>query len=220
MKVLRNCILMLLLLTAISCDKKKKAFKVFNEGVSFSLAAIHEQEDGNAEKASKLNKQAIEKFRETLKIDSNYKGARSALGHSFFLAREFEKAIYWFEQANKKDAPMAVNFQELGLSKINLGEIKEGQEEIEKAFKLDRSKEIRDLTTDDLLDIGTLAFGYGKDYINNGEKEKGISYQQFAVNVLIMAYGIDNNRHDISGKIVEYADELKDKVIADKYRTQ
>jgi tetratricopeptide (TPR) repeat protein len=165
-----------------------------------------------------LNKKAIEKFKETLEIDSAHKIARSALAHSLYLDKQFGEAIDWFERSNKNDGPTAVNFRELGLCKINIGQVKQGREAIDKAFELDTSKEMRSATVEDLADIGTLAFSYGKQYIVNGNNITGKNYQHFAIEVLIMAFDFDNKRADISKKIAQYADEVPEKSVADKYR--
>jgi tetratricopeptide (TPR) repeat protein len=88
--------------------------------VTLFLDAGKQAESGNVEKANELNSKVIEKYKETLAIDANHKIARSALGHSYFLQREFKEGIHWFEQANKLDTSMAENFRELGLCKIIL----------------------------------------------------------------------------------------------------
>ena len=205
----------------ISCQTRTdKAFAVFNQGVTLSLDAANEQGKGDFDKAAALNKKAIEKFKETLKIDSNHKIARSALAHSLYLDGQFKEAINWFEKANEKDTPIAVNFLELGLCKINLGQVKQGREKIEKALKLDTSKELRTNTALDLTDIGTRAFSFGKQYLAKGDEENGKNYQHFAIAVLMMAYDFDNGRKDISTKITEYADEIHDQKIADQYRNK
>jgi len=209
-----------LYLFGCSATEQKKAFIVFNEGVSFSLNAVEARQKGHIEKSIQLNKKAIEKFKETLNIDSNHKIARSALAHSLYLDKQFDEAIEWFEKSNIKDGASAVNLRELGLCKINIGQVKEGKEEIEKAFELDTSKDIRRITVDDLSDIGTLVFAFGKDYINNGNKETGENYQHFSITVLTMAYDFDNSRKDISKKIELFANELPDKKMDDKYKNK
>jgi tetratricopeptide (TPR) repeat protein len=211
----------MMLCVVISCKtKNSKAFAVFNEGVSFSLDAADAQGKGDFEKATLLDREAIEKFKETLKIDSNHKIAPSALAHSLYLDKQFDEAIKWYEKTNKIDSANAVNFLELGLSRINIGQVKQGRETIEKAFELDKSKETRAIAVDQLADIGTRAFSFGRDYTAKGDKENGENYQHFAITVLIMAYDFDTNRKDISFKISQYADEVKDKAIADQYRNK
>jgi len=184
------------------------------------MDAADEMGKNNTEKALALNNQAIAKFRETLKIDSNHHGARSALAHSLYIDKKFAEAIDWFKQANTKDGIMAVNLRESGLCNINLGQLKIGRSEIEDAFKRDTSKEMRSITVDDLFDIGNLAFNYGRTYTKEGDNQKGLDYQHFAVAVLEMAFDFDNTRKDITKTIVDYADELKDKLLADKYRNR
>ncbi len=206
---------------SFSCQtKSEKAFKIFNEGVAFSLDAADAQQKGAFEKSAQLNKKAIEKFKETLQIDSNHKVARSALAHSLYLHGQFSEAINWFEKANKTDTPTAVNFLELGMCKVNLGQVKQGSQSIEKALKLDTSKELRANTALDLEDVGVRAFSFGKQYIANGDGENGKNYQHFALSVLMTAFNFDNTQKDISTKIVAFADEMHEKAIADKYRNK
>ncbi|TKC08101.1 hypothetical protein FA048_13145 [Pedobacter polaris] len=59
--------------------KEKVAFKLFNEGVKYSLDAGDEFEKGKIEPAFELNKNAIDKFLETYKTDSTHQLVKSAL---------------------------------------------------------------------------------------------------------------------------------------------
>jgi len=198
------------------------AFKVFNEGVTLSLDAGDELKKRNYEKSLELNKKAIDKFVETLKVDSMHKLAPSALGHSYYLIKNFKDGIFWFEKAISIDSFSAINYREYGLCKMNLGDIDGGKLAIEKAFKLDSSKEIREITTSDLLDIGSLAFDYGKGYEKQGEKQKGLGYKQFAVGVLLTAHNIDSTNLDLIRKIADLTKELGDnqtsKIFKDKIK--
>lgn len=199
--------------------KKDKTFEVFNEGVSLSLKSIQEQDKGNFEKAATLNKQSIDKFKETLKLDSTHPVVRSALGHSLYIDKQFKEAIQWFDQANKVNGDAAVNFREMGLCKINLGQIQDGKSDIDRAFFMDTTKEIRELTIQDLTDIGELAFQYGDGYIQQGEPDKGKDYKTFSIGVLILAFEYDKSRKDIAITISDFADKLGDKETATKYKT-
>jgi tetratricopeptide (TPR) repeat protein len=186
--------------------------------VALNLDAIEEQNKGNFEKAAALNKQSIDKFKETFKLDSTHPVVRGALGHSFYIDKQFEEAIHWFEQANKVSGEMAANYREMGLCKINIGQIKEGKDDIDKAFSMDTTKEIRELTLQDLTDIGELAFQYGDGYIQQGEPDKGKDYKAFAIGVLMLAYEYDNSRKDLAIKIADFADKSGDKETAKKYK--
>jgi len=218
-------IIIMISLTAFGCSQNKKknlAFKVFNEGVTLSLDAGDELKKRNYEKSLELNKKAIDKFVETLKVDSMHKLAPSALGHSYYLIKNFKDGIFWFEKAISIDSFSAINYREYGLCKMNLGDIDGGKLAIEKAFKLDSSKEIREITTSDLLDIGSLAFDYGKGYEKQGEKQKGLGYKQFAVGVLLTAHNIDSTNLDLIRKIADLTKELGDnqtsKIFKDKIK--
>jgi tetratricopeptide (TPR) repeat protein len=203
----------LLLIFLLSCQqsKEEKAFKIFNEGVSLSLNAYEESNKGNQEKANELNNEAIEKFKETLKIDSGHKAVRGALAHSLYLNKNYDEAINWFKKANAIEEPSAANYRELGLSEINMGMVKEGEKDILNAFKLDRSKEIKDITVLDLFDIGKLAFAYGEGYEQEGKKEQGLNYKQFSIEVLNLALKMDPSQSEISDAINIYKKKLNHK---------
>jgi len=210
----------LMTFSLFSCGQKKndKTFQVFNEGVSLSLKSIDEQNKGNFEKAAALNKQSIDKFKETIRLDSTHPVVRSALGHSLYIDKQFKEAIQWFDQANKVSGEAAVNYREAGLCKINLGQIQDGKRDIDKAFSMDTTKEIRELTIQDLTDIGELAFQYGDGYIQQGEPDKGKDYKTFSIGVLILAFDYDKSRKDIALKISDFSDKFGDKEIATKYK--
>lgn len=195
----------------MSCQqsKEEKAFKTFNEGVTLSLNAGTEASKGAGKKAVELNDKAIEKFKETLKIDSNHTIAQSALAHSLYLAKKYDEAIIWFKKANAVDKVEAVNYTELGLCQINLGGIEVGEKNLFKAFELDRSKEIKDITVEDLYDIGKLAFDYSDAYQKEGNNEKSVAYKHFSIEVLKIALKIDPSRKDIDSTANSYNKKIK-----------
>lgn len=192
--------------TLFNCGQKKNddTFQVFNEGVSLNLKSIEEQNKGNFEKAAALNQQSIDKFKETLKLDSTHPIVRSALGHSLYIDKQFKEAIHWFDQANKVNGEGAANYREMGLCKINLDQKKEGKSDIDKAFSIDTTKEIRDITILDLTDIAELSSQYGDNFIQQGEPEKGNNYKLFSIEVLMLAFDYDNARKDIALKIANF----------------
>ena len=201
-----------ILINGCSQNKKKDlAFKVFNDGVTLSLKAVNEYDKGNYDKSDELNKKAIDKFIETIKIDSTHLLAPSALGHSYYLIRDYKNGLLWYEKAITIDSMVAANYREYGLCKINLGDIDGGKLNIDKAFKLDTSKEIKEMTILDLSDIGSLAFDYGLGYDKQGEKDKGLAYKQFSVGVLMTAFNYDSANLDIIKKIADFSDKLGDK---------
>jgi tetratricopeptide (TPR) repeat protein len=219
-KIPRLAIVILIMFSFVGCSQKKedKAFNVFNEGVTLSLESGQQAESGNVEKANELNAKAIDKYKETLTIDNSHKIARSALGHSYYMQRDFKDGIHWFEEANKLDTPMAANYRELGLCKINLGQIGEGKTDLEKAFEMDKGTEIKEITILDLVDIGHLAFEYGEGYETEGDKDKGLSYKRFSIEVLITAFDIDQTKKDIAKTISQYAYKIGDEPTTLKYK--
>ena len=199
---------------------KDKANKVFNEGVSFSLAATQELGKGNFDKSAKLNQKSIDKFLETLKIDSTHEGAASALGHSYYMTRDFQKGIEWYEKALRIDSTFVVSHLEYGLCKINNGDLANGITSINKALELDNSKETIDQAVFSLMDIGTLAFEYGIRYEDEGDSAKGLVYKQFSVAVLQIANQIDSLNLDVINYIVDFSQKLGDIETISKYQVK
>jgi tetratricopeptide (TPR) repeat protein len=113
---------------------------------------------------------------------------------------------------------MAANYRELGLCKINLGQISEGNRDLEKAFEIDKSLEIKEITVFDLIDIGQLAFNYGEEYESEGDKDKGLSYKKFSIGVLITAFNIDKSKKETAKIISQYAGKIDDKTTMLKYK--
>jgi tetratricopeptide (TPR) repeat protein len=199
-------------------ETKSQDFAVFNEGVTLNLQSALEQQKGNYEKASELNKKSIEKFKETLRIDSAHGAARSALANSLYMDKQYAESIYWFEQAIKANGETAANYRGLGLNKINLGKIQEGATDIDKAFSIDTTREIREVTIQDLTEIGNLAFSYGDNYIQKGEPQKGKDYNRFSIGVLLLAFEYDSTRKDIASRIAKYAEAIGENKTAEKYK--
>jgi tetratricopeptide (TPR) repeat protein len=211
-------VVMIFIVTSCSQTREEKAFDVFNEGVTLSLTAHQYGESGRTKEANDLLTRAIEKYKETLRIDSTHGLARSVLGHSYYLLKKYREGVYWFEQANKLDTPMAQNYREMGLCKINMGQIPAGWQDLKRAFAIDGGKEIREATIADLTDIGHLAFEYGKAYEAEGAKEKGITYKRFSIGVLLTAFDIDTTKKEIAATISQYAEKIGEKSTAERYR--
>ncbi len=202
-------------LTLLSCSqsKEEKAFKIFNEGVTLSLKAGKYIEQGNQKQGRNNYELSIEKFKETLLIDSNHKGAPSALGHNFYEIREYDEAIDWFKKAIKVQPDFAVSYQFLGLSQINKGNIEEGEKNIEKALEMDNSKDMINNTISNLVYIGNLAYSYGDEYEKEGKISQGNDYRKFGIRVLISALNYSENDKKIGEMIKEYASKMNDETM-------
>lgn len=214
-----SCLLLVISLFSCMENKEKASFKLFNEGVKFSLEAGDNFEMGKIEPALELNRKAIDKFLETYKSDSTHQLVKSALGHSYYLQKDYKNGIHWYELANKLDTPYAVSYRELGLCRINLGDIKNGESDLKKSFQLDNSKENKQITVLDLKDIGELAFNYGEEYEEEGDKVKGLGYKKFAIGVLWLASNLDTSNLEIKNRIAEFAEKIGDLNTAKKFKT-
>lgn len=202
--------------TFLSCNSQtpaQRAFKVFNEGVAFSLDAIQETD---AAKAAALERKALGKYQQTLQIDSTHKLVRSAMGHSYYLLDDYAQAIRWFEASNRVDTASVASYRELGICRIALNRPEAGWRDLQTAFRLDslsgtsRAAETKRITADDLYNMGCQAFEYGETYEAQGSKEKAIGFKEFGLNVLFMAYDIESSRKDIAKAIADRAGRIGD----------
>jgi len=209
--IMNRLLIFLLIIFYLSCSKskKEKAFDEFNAGVSISLDAQNEMANGNYELAEKLNKDAISKFENALKIDSEYKGVPSALGHSYYLAKDYQKGIEWYEKAINIDSTMAINHLEYGLCKVNKGDIISGRKAINYAIQLNKSSEIKQQAVYSLFDIGVLAFNYGEQFQAEGENEKGKEFKKFGINVLYAAQDIDSTNLEVNKHITDFTNKMR-----------
>lgn len=205
--------IMIFNLFGCSQSKEEKAFKIFNEGVTFSLDAGKFMEEGNEEEGKKRYKMSIEKFKETLQIDPNHKGVASALGHNYYEIRDYDEAINWFSKAIQVQPEFAVNYQFLGLSQINKGKVEEGEKNIEKAMEMDTSEDMKYNTISNLVHIGNLAYSYGDAYEEEGKKEQGNDYRKFGIRVLISALEYSDNDKEIGKMIEDYAVKMDDETL-------
>lgn len=219
MKITLFLLIATIAISIVACKKKEtpkeKAYKLFNEGVAFNIQSIEEQNNGNYDRAAQLNKESLAKFMETYKADSSHDAVRTAIGHSLYIDRQFKEAIKWLEEDIKLHPDAAISYRELGLCRINSGQPLEGKTDIDKAFTIDTSVTIRDMTIQDLEDISDLAYSFGDTYISQGEEKTGKEYHQFSAMVLMMA--LDYRRSDtrLEKKVLEVATKAGNKDVLD-----
>jgi len=188
---------LLLPLTGCAQSKEKQAYKLFNDGVAYSLQAMEEQ---NATKSTELEKQAIAKYLQTLQVDSSHLMVRATLGHSYYLLNDFPTAIKWFEASNKVDTASVASYRELGICRLGTGDIEGGWANLRTAFRLDsvngptKLAETKTITADDLANLGQQMFSYGEGYAAQGEPAKARDYQETAVNILLVGYSLQSTR--------------------------
>jgi tetratricopeptide (TPR) repeat protein len=219
-KIFNLLLLFIVSLVIASCaqSNKEKAFILFNEGVSFSLDAVAASEIGNFDKSTELNKKAIDKFLETLKVDSAHLLAPGALGYSYYMIRDFKNGIEWYKKAIKVDPSIAANHLEYGLCLINLGDLTNGNSAIKKALELDSSKESVYHAVYSLLNVGVLAFDYGEEYEEQGENDKGKTYKEFSVAVLLSAHQLDTINQEVIQHIVDFSEIIGYEETVEEFR--
>ena len=200
-------------LTSCGQSRPPKAFTVFNEGVAYSLDAMQATD---ATKAAASERKAIEKYRQTLQLDSTHGIVRAALGHSHYLLDEYPQAIQWFEASNRLDTASVAVYRELGICRIAMNQRELGWNDLQNAFRLDSLSvtgslaETKMRTADDLYNLGCQAFGYGETCDQQGKVEEGRSFKESGLNSLFMAYDIDSARKDIAKAIAERTGKLGD----------
>ncbi|RZA00295.1 MAG: hypothetical protein EOP47_14410 [Sphingobacteriaceae bacterium] len=192
----------LLALTSCGESAKQKADKLFNEGTTRSADAAEAAGKGYVYRGIQLNDEAIQLFRQTLQADSTHSKAKSALGHSFYVAKNYTDALTWFEKADTADFT-PTNYLEMGLSKINKGMVAEGKHDIDKALKMDSSEKFKTATINGIYDIGKQALENTKRLAAEGNKQIGMAYSGFAAGLLQTALEMDTTRKDIAKSLKE-----------------
>lgn len=137
---------------------------------------------------------------------------------SLYIDKQFEKAISFFESDIKINGESAMSYREMGLCKINTGKVDDGKLVLDKAFSLDTSQKIREITIQDLEDISDQAFSYGDSYKNEGQIEKSKDYKQFSIIVLTLAlkYNKLNDRRE--KRLLELAQKTGNKEALEYYK--
>lgn len=216
-EIIKKPTILLLVLTTycwISCKETKpvesKAFTMFNEGVTFSLQAAEERNKENFEKSKELHHKAIDMFLKTMAIDSTHKAAPSALGHSYYMIRDFKNGTKWYKKAIQMDTTFVANYLELGLCQINDGDFKNGSAAINKAVDIDPSQETVDQAVNSLIDISKRAIDFGLEYKQEGDTERHLAYTQFAISVLKMAHQLAPLNREVMVLIADFSEAISD----------
>ena len=205
-------LLFLLMSTLMSCQQnaQTKALKAYEQGQSLSAKATIELENRNVAQSNALLQQAIDKFHEVLIIDSTNIDAAAALGHSYFMLKEFKKGIEWYEVAIAVDTTSALNYLEYGLCEINQRNLEKGSALLQKALEVDASKTTLDQAVYGLLKIGIMAFDYGTGYQQEGELKKGLAYKQFSLKVLQIANLMDGENTEVVNYLIDFSEKVGD----------
>ena len=190
------------------------ANSAFNEGMALSMEAVQAMEANDLERAQVLNAQAVELFTSVLDTDPNNLLATSAIGHSYYLMREFDLGIEWYQKAIAIDSSLAVNHLEYGLCLMNKGKVDLGRQAINTALQLDPSEETRDQAVYSLYNIAVMAWDFGSGYEQNGEPERGHGFKTFGIHVLLTANQYHPMQVDVVQKLQEYSQALGDTAIA------
>ena len=220
MKVIGLILFCATILVGCNQPRPSKAFSVFNEGVAYSLDAMQATD---VAKAALLERKAINKYRQTLQLDSAHGMVRAALGHSHYLMDEYPQAIKWFEASNRIDTASVAVYRELGICRIAMNQCEPGWQDLQTSFRLDSLSgagslaETKKVTADDLYNLGCQAFENGEGYDQQGKVEEGRSFKEFGLNILFIAYAVESSRKDIAKAIAGRAGKLGDVARQRKY---
>ena len=204
------------IVAACVSPENREAFKRFNEGTAISMEAADALNNGNQVYGEKLCLQAIEKYKQTVELDSNYHGVAGVIGFSYYEIQKFNEAIEWLRKGIEMDSTFAINYQLLGLSQINQGFVDEGEINLKKAFKLEDSDEFKLRTIENLVDIGNSLFAYGESALSATLQT---NYKKFGIRVLICAFEFSGNSIAIGKMIDECAQKMNDKPLSEWVRS-
>lgn len=84
-----------------------------------------------------LNTEALDCYKNSLKLDPTNKYALNNLGYALNLIGEYEKAISLFDNSIELDSEFAYSYNNRGLAKIKTGRIVEGLKDMNKSFEID-----------------------------------------------------------------------------------
>lgn len=190
---------------------------LFTAGVTHSLEATEQLEQGNDSLGSEANRKAIESYRKVLELDPSHPVAESALAHALLLAEQYNEAISWYKKAIARDSGVALHYTEMGVAQINMGDFDEARRSLGKGLALDSSDAHREFVARELARIGLMAYQYAEGYAEQGHAEQALEYRHFSLEVLKTAYGFGRNRA-LAASIADLAELVGDTATAEAYR--
>lgn len=204
-------------------DSPARAKVLFNDGVAASLDVSELLCTGDVEKAKVRSQHAIDQFRAALKIDPMSSAFAGALGHELYVFAttfggvDFAEAQEFLLRAVQADPDNVASLGELGLCRVNLGDISGAQGNFQRVFELDDSRETRDYLSTELAAIGQRAFSYGTTLQNEGQEQQGITYKRFAIGASMLAFCTHDVRRDLAQQVSIFARDIGDAKTADEY---
>lgn len=206
------CIAML-----VACvSTEEKLTKAYSEGETLAKEAALAEEKGDSKNAQQLYTQAIEKYDQAIALDSTHQPSRAAKAHSLYKAGRHQDALLYLQPlADAGDD--AASLRDMGLIKLQMGDVSQGQAFLDRAVEIDHSKAMIDQVNKELVQIATKNFDEGLELRERGDVDKGKSQQGYGMSVLMLAYYYDNTRKDLAGQIARYADEVGDYTVKTQY---
>lgn len=219
--ILLCCLMLMAVLPCLSQQSEHETHKIWKEGVALSMQALEAQGRNDWDLVDKLRRQSLEKFKDVFLADPSNPAVRRSLGHCFYLDKQFDNAITWFERANRVDGPIAVNYMEMGLSHIAMGRMPDGKTAIDKALQMDTTEAFRSAIVEDLDKFATVSASNARAFMQLGDKEKATVYKKMTISVLMFHLDYDKSdksQKEVYDQIATLALEVDDKETADEYR--
>ena len=198
----------------------QKAAKIYESLLAYAAEADNYLAVGNLPQAELLAKdKLIPEGERLVTIDPNYEPAvAAALGHGYYLTKDYHKAAEWLQKAVDIDPSNARNFKELGLSYFSLGKIPKGQENIAQSIGRDEEEANRKAIVTAMYDIGNTSYDFGSEYLVGGEPTKGKDYQLYGLAILRLAYDLDGQDPLLLKQIIAFAQALGEEEIVKTYQ--
>jgi tetratricopeptide (TPR) repeat protein len=166
-------------------------FQSFNDGVMCSLEAHKARDQGNADLASTLERQAILHFDEAIRLEPRHPGAWGGKGLSLAQLGDPVAAAKAFVQATTLAPLMPEFFRQLGLYQIELGDVTAARQATLRAVELAADPQYARNAAIDVSNLGgyilTAAAGHG-DAGRTQEERRGYNV---AVAVFRLALELD-----------------------------
>ena len=140
-----------------------------------------------------------------LAIDSSYQGIYGALGHSFFMMRDFNNGMQCYERALRRDSAIVDYSLEYGLCVLNEGDVQRGVALIEQVLSGESNRDVIDKATASLITTSKLAFEYGEGCEYEGNLKEGLASKQYAIEVLQVAHQLDQSNQKVIQYIVDFS---------------
>lgn len=233
MPTLLKSIICLVLLSFIACQGESedtqvqddaqvvtaKAAKIYESLLEYARQVDQHLADGNPPQAELVAQdKLIPECQRLIALDPNYESSvAAALGHGYYLTKNYNEAATWLKKAVEVDPSNYRNYKELGLAYFNIGDIKNGQDNIAQAIGRFDDEDNRQEIVQAMFEIGNTSFDFGSEYVSGGEPTKGKDYQLYGLGILRLAYDLDGQDPTLLKQIIAFAKALEEEEVVKTY---